>query len=1442
MGDNKAGGPFAIAGFVYQFLNTIDLGLAASLKKIDGDEPVLVLEPEHADAAARGVTPRIVQYKMRRGRDWTNRTILFEILPPLLRAALADPETAYSPAFVTSAAVQGAVALRATIAALGAGQAAPPLKVGHRLIESEAILAEIVARTAMSAGQENDPAFLKGVRHALARLTIEDRVTLASVRQRVMAQLHRATGSRQRAARACDALFRFIAERSQEPAALISAREFLGVAELTAERLAPLLHFERNVADLTGDALQRRGYARHKDVRKHAALPDASLVLIGGPSGSGKSWSLAGLAARALERGEAALWVDEVANLEALGAELIGQLWHLALRRSEAHGTSLPTLTDDIAGVIGRETPVPLLVALDRLPRLAAERERLLRFDWGRAGIRLLAGVTAEDAADIQASIAAPVLTVGDFSQAELKELLNRSGIAWASLPADVRSWIRRPVLAGLYVSLAAESGDWCGTSEFELMERFADRAERRGQAAGIYGCRQLIAALGGEALDRLPPLDLTRLSPSPTPDQLRILTETGWLQRDGQGNFAFAHDRLRDWAIAENLVTTIHDRGTLAHRLVAIAGYGKEESARPVVQAGYALMDGVWLLAKGTGGTERLRAFLDVVDHGDWAWQLPDDLYCDLLPGGGPPLFDALLPILTHRLISQADGHHHYHAVRCLDGFVRAGRISPEAIAALLWSDNAQAQAYGCRFAEKQPEHRYLDRLAQLHREADKRKPDDHDLWALSRAAWNALRTCLEARPGWLVARFDRAGANKADVAHLISLLPHVAAGREIWEQKGRALVAALGHDRYTRYWLARAIEAFEDDRFDAELADWSLSSTDMAAIPAWSALCRRRPDLVDAIAPRLPEGIFSLNASRWLQPLLTPEAKPALHIVLETLKRQDPSGCSFAFALTHHGNELALDDLVWAAGRLDAALATPEPRDLTASRLLDLFMEIDEPELIECLPSLIPETLPARLLALVEARLKTNGLWYDPELQGAITLLQRLGGAHAVAVTRAQLRAAHPNVRWMAVREAAFADISLVRTELESIATARDEEKEPGRLEALQLLAMHDPSWGHAHIAAKLAEETASARNEAFWLAIRMRTDDYVADGVALLPQTFSGEYPLFRTVEYLIARRTALEDIADLLGAALPKQPKHQGWIVDRLLSLGLDAADETVLSAHFPKAGSFEQAEIAFWGFLNRSDQSRWQTLAEQIIAEGETRQLRHGSRFYEVAAKLGGGPAYDQLLSDAFPAQPGGWERALRAIRALGAHDEIQAAEALARLCRLIPEDDRDLERFAAMAARCGFLGAQLAILRGALHWPVETLERALARPAAGHAPALVTAVAHDLESRNPAARRAAAIASPLVLGRAPEALREDTEEHVRLAAVAATRFHAERRRAQALLAEMADGPPDRARRAASALFSLAERDKPKNNPRAFSWAEFAAAAPQGSGFLMAIPH
>jgi hypothetical protein len=703
-------------------------------------------------------------------------------------------------------------------------------------------------------------------------------------------------------------------------------------------------------------------------------------------------------------------------------------------------------------------------------------------------------------------------------------------------------------------------------------------------------------------------------------------------------------------------------------------------------------------------------------------------------------------------------------------------------------------------------------------------------------------LLQCLLNRPGWLEERIDRAGPGFADVGHLLSLFPNLPEGRRIWSRHGEALVAALAEDRSARYWLARAIDAFQDRRFDAALAEWSLSHKDMAALPAWTALCRYRSDLVAEVAPRLPRGIFAWNSAQWLQPLFAPEARPALRIVLDTLKAQDASGCTFALALSPHANDLDIEDISWAAERLDDALAAPPPRDLTASRLLDLFMEIDEPALIGRLPDLIPETLPGRLLGLAQTKLNNAGLWHDPELKGAVALMQKLGGAHAVAVTREQLRNSHPTIRRMAVREAGFADLELIRDDLEAVIFADHADKEPGRLEALQLLATHDPQWGHAHIRKKLGEGSCSARNEAFWLAIRLPGDNYVSEALALLPEVFAGPTPLYRVVDYLIARRAGGEAVAHLLSDILPNQKKEdRGWIVNQLLSLGIEAADEAVLSGVLPSAGNIEQAELAFWGMLNRPGEPRWRTLAETLITSHETLTLRHARGFYEAAASLGAGPGYDQLLSDAFPAAPGSPDRALMAIRALAGRDESVAADALTRLCLLQDADDRELDRFAQLAGRMGFAGDQLSVLRGATNWPAQALQRALARPRCGYSPELVATVARDLESPDPVLRRVAAIAAPMVLRIPPVALLDDPEESVRHAARAATRFHAQRSRVQALLTDMGRAPPDRSRRAAAALFSLGERAKPNRAPLAFSWSEFADAAPSESGFLLAVP-
>lgn len=1436
----KTGGPFAIAGFVYQFLNTIDQGLAASLRCEPGEDAILILEPANADAARHGMDPQIIQYKTRSTGPWPVHKVLFDVLPGLLRAGLDAPAIPYAPTFVTSASVRNAVALRACLAGFATEDVGEPLRIGRTWMTPAQILTALATRTARNSTEAGAPEHIQRLRALLSRVRLEENITATGVRKRVLASLRRVAGSDRLATRAYNALFTFIAGRSQEPAARISAREFLEAAGLTPERLAPIFAFDRRVNELTRSALQRRGYDRHRDVRPLRFSGDSSVLLVEGDSGSGKSWSLASLAVHELRRGGLALWVDQVETVEALESEVVRQLWQSALCRSDP--TSLPNVLEDVHDILGRDQVQPTLIVLDRLPSVPSERNRLVKLPWARFGFRLAVAVSAAEAADIQEAASAPVIHVGDLTQVQLRGLLERHGISWPSMPADIRKWIARPVLAGIYVELADRTGDWSGTSEYALLDRFAERARQRGDARDIHGCRKLIASFGRDALSHPPPLDARRLDHPPSPAKVRVLTDTGWLQRDAEGELIFAHDRLRDWAIAEHLVRQVEDPAELATRLAGLAGYGAEGVTQFPFRAGYPLMDGIWLLSRRPDGADRLSRFLDGLDGDSVAWNLREDLYGELLPTGGSDLLDAILPAIRKRLVSSPSEQNAWHARRCVEGFARAAQGSAAAILSLIQSDTPEEQRCGCILAAGNPNSRFLERITSLHRIASQESSEGGDeSRGLQRSAWRALHQCLLRAPGWLTARLDRAAPHYSCEGHLLSLLAKLPEGRALWQRHGPALVARFEKDAQDRYWLCRCIEAFEDRRFDRQLARWCTNPTGMAALRAWAQLCRHRPDLAAEVAPKLPPGIFSWNTSKWLPPLFEPKANVALEAVLEVLKRQDETGCHFAFTLTGHADALGDNNLAWALARLDDALVAKEPRDLTANRLLDFFASIDEPAAIERLAGLAPRTLPARLLELIKSRLSSGGLWHDPELEGAVNLIHRLAPEHGAAAMRARLRAPHPTLRWMAVREAGFADVARLRRELEEIANAGDEEKEPGRLEAVEVLAEHDPHWAHARIRRKLDEATPSARNEAFWIAKRVSGNNYVDDAVALLPRVFEGP-PLYRVVDYLVSRRAALHEVSQFLSEAVAQRPDDRGWIIDLLLRLGRPEADQAVRDLLLGEGDRMGEAGVAFWGMTRSPEDECWRALARRAMAVAETQSLRHVGGFYEAAALLGDGPAYDQLLSDAYPANPGNWGRALNAIRALGKADVVSAKDALLRLCGLFDPDDRDVHKFAEAAARLRLSGRRLAILRGGAHWPAQALLLALEPDGQDYELELVTAVEEDLRSPESSRRRAAAICAPLVLGSAPEGLVADTEEEVREAAREATIFFAQRSRAKRLLADMASAPPERSRRAAAALFAIAARSKPDRTPLIFSWAEFAIAAPRGSGLRFAIPN
>lgn len=1432
------GGSLAIAGFVYQFLNTIDRGLVASLALGGNNGPILSLEPPFADAAELAGERRVIQYKTRTvTRPWSNHAILFDVLPTLLRAALVAPGADARPVFVTSGTLQAGGALRDFLGLLDSTQNPGMLRVGHGPLSHHEIVTKITEAVADGGNVVLDGLSEQRVRRLLSRVVIEESVRVDTVRRRIMEVLTRATGSQRRATVAYNALFNFVAELSPTAGTIVTAEEFLEMGGLTPDVMRPIVEFDRRAKDQVLTTLRHRGYDQHRDVRGPLNLPEAAIVLVEAESGAGKTWSLAASAMNALRDGSLVAWLDRPSSLDDCRSQIVDQIWRQLFRRTDA--TSFHTLLSDVAHVLQRDDVPSLLVLVDQLPMNAADRDSLLTFDWASAGMRVVAAASADEAGLAQEASAAPVVRIGNFSQIELRELLGRYDLSWSNIPNDVRMWITQPMLAGLYVRLRSGEQTWEDNSEYELFDAFAERARQRGVANHVRGCRQLIAAFGAQALVGTT-LDPTATMPPATTEQIDVLIHAGWLIFGGNDQLAFAHGRLRDWAVAEHLSQSSEDPTALALTLAQLSGY-RPDVAPPLPQAPYALMDTLWLVARASNGAGRLGALLDAWDADDRYWQIRDALYRHLLATGGSQLLEPLLPAFLARLSGQPESDRQSDAIACLKAFADARQGSKTAVSRLLRDPNDTAKRCACLLVAAQPDPSRLDTLAVVHRQTFLEPSESGSGRALAEAAWAAIRACALIAPGWATAYFDREIGRDPGPCHLISLLSHLPEGGSIWLKHGGALVERHAADRAARYWLASCIGAFDDRRFDAALSDWCEDGTGMAALPAWGAVCRWRPDLAEALAGKLPPGLLNFNNDSWVTSLLERGHEQALAAVVAAIKTTDPSGCQLAFTFSGRAQVLRDSDIAWAAARLGEALIPEERKDLVATRLLDLFAAINDPVRIERLPTLVPGELGPRLMALVQRRIANGGLWHDPDLAAAETLLRYIDPPASAEVLRMQLSQSHPTLRWNAVRDAGLADLAAIRPELEAIALADHAADEPGRCQALEMLAECDPDWCCTHVRDLLAAGTPSDLNHAFWLAQRIPGDDFVADAEARIPNIFVGTQPLYRLPDYLLSRCAGLAQLSDELVPALSSQPSDTNWIERVLAVLDQPGADAALLAIAETTTEPLKRAELGFWGTVRRPDQPVWPALAAGAVGTIPTRSLRHVRWFYQYAASHEG-PAHDQLLSDAYPVKAAQYHRALSAIEAIASVDLGLAHDALGSLCRLMTAKTPELQKLAEALSLGTIAGGRTIVFRNSVHWPVKELRLALTPDGWPWEETLIATVEASLNSPDEQQRSAACACMPIVLNRPPTpALLGDPDRGVREAAQRAMKLYDKRQDALRLLETMRAGPPAHSRHAATILLAMVEHTETVNGTLPFSKPEFLAAAPPGSGLHWAYP-
>jgi hypothetical protein len=277
------------------------------------------------------------------------------------------------------------------------------------------------------------------------------------------------------------------------------------------------------------------GYDAAQDVRPNAIAMGAQspLLVVFGQSGSGKSWALC---AHALS-------------------------WNLEQTKLLVNNYEVAQVIDQI----GRCQPFEnqLVVLVDGLTTVGDVQQVWQACSQKNA--QLILSASNELAGELKSKRIGgdglQQIEVQEFSLAELIELLRRNSVEISSIPRDMIETLRAPLLARLYLRLPTKR-EFTGPLEYQLFENFWQQAFE-------------LSPLCASALRKL-----SSSGEAPNKQIAAKLMQIGWLRADNE----FAHDRLKQWALAEHLTHSAPDE-EIFRRLF------DEHRAHP-----YLLLDWMWL------------------------------------------------------------------------------------------------------------------------------------------------------------------------------------------------------------------------------------------------------------------------------------------------------------------------------------------------------------------------------------------------------------------------------------------------------------------------------------------------------------------------------------------------------------------------------------------------------------------------------------------------------------------------------------------------------------------------------------------------------------------------------------------------------------------------------------------------------------------------------
>jgi len=1078
---SSKGGQYAIAGFLFQIIRSLQLGTRVSVQLQLDDEVeaentamLLTLEPDDGgDLQLRAPKETIVeQVKMRaHHRAWSSGDIAKLVFPDLLKAVSLTDSRQYRMVTDNARGTEELQRFARHFQSSDTSETDSQFRWGHQRLSADKFLEKLASAAKVD---PCDPKFCKLMQ--CFDIEVIDTVSIERDLDHLLSQMLAPGQNAEDKREEITSRMLKAASKGQ----VLSDSDLLSM--IGSNALLRLEH-ARNLPDALKSRLQSDlevlGYDHSKQVRADPRIPTAPITLFAGESGQGKTWAMSQAAQAQMENRELAIAFRAPTTFEEVVSEINERIWLPAY----SENTSITEIARRLRPAAGGDKDFWLTVYVDDLQDRKLAR-KLASYDWAAVGIRIALSCQPRIVREfLGCQKAAEIHHIDNLTSAELRSYLRYHGrdAPLETMPDDVFELLLKPIHAKIFVELP-ERGDWVDCTEYEFMKRYWDFATRQAREQGDHPSDASgLQALAGRVLGKAPryPWTLQDVQSAGLEDAaLQRLEQVGLVWWPRPDRFGFTLDRMLNWAVAEQLCARVLDENWTPEqvdqeleRIDSIESPNGDPVGR---RLGYVFLDTIWLLSKEVSPQFVADVLLTQMRRLPHEWR-QEAMWTRHISTIGK----SLLPVLEALALKSYDEETEWD-IPCNIHFAIAAIAKEDADAAvdtierLIKSDKTSAIDIGVDTAGKVFATRLLDLLWGIHRQrvseldAFRNQPSDEGgiIQLLSRrdASSKAIKMALTPNLSWLENRIKTTNDSQF-LEHLLWLLcdRDLLDGQltiEIWARQKERFHSILAQDSLA---IIHALQHFSD----IDGRDWldGVPLSDRNSIHDRVLSSRAQLDPAAALKQiRNHSGDHGWKASNWWLPALARSCPKELSdAVLDNARKSDDPLTDVVLYYARFPELMNLETLEWVLDNLTDRVAQfnaehatdPDHQTGPLGHPFTFLPRLVHPWQFDCLARRAGTQLEDELVCFATARSGRSSRTRDTQGQECERILAMMAGQGFNELVISELDRTHPMGREDGYVASIWTEAKSVR---DALGSAQDIDDDGfGRVQQMQAVAVH-------------------------------------------------------------------------------------------------------------------------------------------------------------------------------------------------------------------------------------------------------------------------------------------------------------------------------------------------------------------------------------------------